>query len=344
MSFEVIMPALGMAQDTGLLVAWHKAPGDAVKADDILMEVETDKSVMEVPAGHNGFVAELLAAKGDKVPVGNVVALISAEKPAAAAQRRLVPAAVTGPAVEHSQAPVAFAVRAPQAAMALKSVVPPIAGVLLASPKAKRLAHERGLDMSLLVARGVPQPYHVSDLEALAAIQAVATQDKTAAQPQTFTMAASQISARFPAAGLEAFLARLRTEGRIEIEPQVMIARFCAACLRALFGAEQIVIAVEAYPSGRRVLYADPDRCAPSRPRLAGRDAKPDILVRDLTGSRITAVSLSGDGMPVLSLNKLDGNLEISFAFNEARISASEAIGLIGALAERLNRPLEYLI
>ena len=343
MSFEVIMPALGMAQDTGLLVAWHKAPGDAVMADDILMEVETDKSVMEVAAGHNGFIAELRAAEGDKVPVGNVVALISAEKPVAA-QMRSAPAAVSGPAAEHVEAPAASTARAPQAAMVLKPAVPSIAGVLLASPKAKRLAHERGLDLSLLVARGVPQPYHVSDLGALAVIQAGATQGKTAAQLQTSTTALSQISARFPAAGLEAFLARVRTGGRIEIEPQVMIARFCAACLRALLGAEQIVVAVEAYPSGRRVLYVDPDRCAPSRPRLAARDAKPDILVRDLTGSRITSVSLSGDGMPVLSLNKLDGNLEMSFAFNEARISASEAIGLIGALAERLNRPLEYLI
>jgi pyruvate dehydrogenase E2 component (dihydrolipoamide acetyltransferase)/2-oxoglutarate dehydrogenase E2 component (dihydrolipoamide succinyltransferase) len=343
MSFEVIMPALGMAQDTGLLVAWHKAPGDAVMADDILMEVETDKSVMEVAAGHNGFIAELRAAAGDKVPVGNVVALISAEKPAVA-QRRSAPAAESCPAAEHVEMPAASTARAPQAAMALKSAVPPIAAVLLASPKAKRLAQERGLDLSLLVARGVPQPYHVSDLEVLAALQEAVPHAKPAPQPQTFAMVASQISARFPAAGLEAFLARVRTGGRIEIEPQVMIARFCAAGLRAILGAEQIVVAVEAYPSGRRVLYADPDRCAPSRPRLAARDIKPDILVRDLTGSRITAVSLSGDGMPVLSLNKLDGNLEMSFAFNEARISASEATGLIGALAERLNRPLEYLI
>ena len=53
----VIMPALGMAQDTGLIVAWHKAPGDAVASGDILFEVETDKSTMEVEAGHDGFVA-----------------------------------------------------------------------------------------------------------------------------------------------------------------------------------------------------------------------------------------------------------------------------------------------
>ena len=84
---EVIMPALGMAQDTGLLVAWHKAPGDAVAAGDILFEVETDKSTMEVEAGHDGFVAALLAEAGEEAPVGAPIAIISAEKPDAPVQR-----------------------------------------------------------------------------------------------------------------------------------------------------------------------------------------------------------------------------------------------------------------
>ena len=61
MPHEVIMPALGMAQDSGLIVAWHKAPGDEVAAGDVLFEVETDKSTVEVEAGQDGFVAALLA-------------------------------------------------------------------------------------------------------------------------------------------------------------------------------------------------------------------------------------------------------------------------------------------
>jgi len=60
-SKEIIMPALGMAQDTGVIVAWHKNPGDPVIATDILLDVETDKSVMEVEAGHTGYVAAILA-------------------------------------------------------------------------------------------------------------------------------------------------------------------------------------------------------------------------------------------------------------------------------------------
>ena len=78
---EIIMPALGMAQDTGLIVNWCKQPGDKVSASDILLEVETDKSVMEVEAGHDGYVAAILADADEAVPVGSVIAVISTEKP-----------------------------------------------------------------------------------------------------------------------------------------------------------------------------------------------------------------------------------------------------------------------
>jgi biotin carboxyl carrier protein len=84
---EIIMPALGMAQDSGLIVAWRKKPGDPVAASDVLLEVETDKSVMEVEAGHDGFVAAILAGAEQAVPVGSVIAIISAAKPENAVAR-----------------------------------------------------------------------------------------------------------------------------------------------------------------------------------------------------------------------------------------------------------------
>ena len=81
MPHEVIMPALGMAQKTGLIVAWLKKPGEAVKAGDALMEVETDKAVMEVEAQADGFLTDVRTAAGEAAPVGEVIALIS-ESPA----------------------------------------------------------------------------------------------------------------------------------------------------------------------------------------------------------------------------------------------------------------------
>ena len=72
MAGKVIMPALGMAQETGLIVSWLKAQGDAVSKGEPLMEVETDKAVMEVEAAHDGWLADLRYAAGDTVPVGEV--------------------------------------------------------------------------------------------------------------------------------------------------------------------------------------------------------------------------------------------------------------------------------
>ncbi len=97
---QVIMPALGMAQDTGLIVAWHKEPGEAVAASDILFEVETDKSTMEVEAGHDGYVAALLAEAGEEAPVGAKIAVISADKPEAPLRRSVADgAAPKAPAI-----------------------------------------------------------------------------------------------------------------------------------------------------------------------------------------------------------------------------------------------------
>ena len=62
MPLDVIMPALGMAQDTGRIVAWHKASGDAVAAGDVLFEVETDKATMEVEAQEPGYLTDVAAA------------------------------------------------------------------------------------------------------------------------------------------------------------------------------------------------------------------------------------------------------------------------------------------
>lgn len=120
MPHEVIMPALGMNQDTGLIVAWHKQAGDAVKAGETLMEVETDKATMEVEAQADGYLVDLRADAGQDVPVGNVVALISDTPDGAGeAQDKAAPpetasGSVAGPASEgNNQLPEGNAVIMP---------------------------------------------------------------------------------------------------------------------------------------------------------------------------------------------------------------------------------------
>src|SRR3989440_8264911 len=83
MGTDVIMSALGMAQDTGKVLHWRKAPGEAVVKGEPLLEVETDKVTVEIEAPASGVLANVTVAPGDEVPVGQVIAVI--QQPGAAA-------------------------------------------------------------------------------------------------------------------------------------------------------------------------------------------------------------------------------------------------------------------
>lgn len=79
MQHEIIMPVLGMNQDVGTISAWYKNIGDAVEESDVLMDIETDKAVMEIEAKHAGILVDIRYASGSEVPVGTVVAVIDTE-------------------------------------------------------------------------------------------------------------------------------------------------------------------------------------------------------------------------------------------------------------------------
>ncbi|TMC03617.1 MAG: 2-oxo acid dehydrogenase subunit E2 [Chloroflexi bacterium] len=78
MAADVVMPALGMNQDTGRLLQWLKREGETVTRGEPLMEVETDKATVEVEAPASGVLARVTALPGDKVPVGELLAVILA--------------------------------------------------------------------------------------------------------------------------------------------------------------------------------------------------------------------------------------------------------------------------
>ena len=78
MPTNVIMPALGVAQQTGTLLKWLKAEGQAVTKGEPLMEIETDKSTVEIEAAASGILSRVTAKAGDEVPVGQTIALILA--------------------------------------------------------------------------------------------------------------------------------------------------------------------------------------------------------------------------------------------------------------------------
>src|SRR5260370_6781014 len=76
MPTDVIMPALGMAQTTGIVVAWKKQAGDQVTKGEPLLEVETDKAVVDVEAPASGTLTSISAEAGSEVPVGTAIAVI----------------------------------------------------------------------------------------------------------------------------------------------------------------------------------------------------------------------------------------------------------------------------
>src|SRR5579884_3211669 len=78
MAKDVILPALGMAQDTGKILQWLKAEGEQVAKGEPLAEIETDKATVEIEAPADGVLARISAAAGDDVPVGHVIAVILA--------------------------------------------------------------------------------------------------------------------------------------------------------------------------------------------------------------------------------------------------------------------------
>ena len=70
MNKEVIMPALGMAQQTGILTRWLKREGESVVKGEPLMEIETDKVTVEIEATADGILSDVTAAEGDEIPIG----------------------------------------------------------------------------------------------------------------------------------------------------------------------------------------------------------------------------------------------------------------------------------
>src|SRR5512145_586910 len=78
MAVSVVMPALEMAQETGKLVAWLKKEGEPVRKGEMLLEVETDKAVVEVEAASDGILGGITASPGDVIAVGRTIAWLLA--------------------------------------------------------------------------------------------------------------------------------------------------------------------------------------------------------------------------------------------------------------------------
>lgn len=353
MRHEITMPQLGMTQDSGVIVSWGKKPGDAVKADDILMEVETDKSTMEVEVGHDGILAELRAEPGAAVPVGDVVAVISdnpddvvagtvaGKSDAASASQEAAKAETPAPADE-KPAPAAEKPAAPAKADRPAPAQPapkPAAGGdgrILASPKAKLEAHRRGIDLARLAKQGVPQPFHVADLERLPPAAAASG------------AALSALAATAPREGFESFCDWAAGASEGTATRAAVLAAFASAAWRAGAAPEgdaPLVARVETLvPIPSATVFRDADGAGLGEVVPLDAEADADLVVLDLTGSGLSDYRSGGSAVPTFTIAESGDGLGVTLGFDEARLPVARAAAVLVALAGRLGEPLRHLL
>jgi pyruvate dehydrogenase E2 component (dihydrolipoamide acetyltransferase) len=159
MATKVHMEALSPTMEEGRLVKWTKHEGDPVKSGDTLAEVETDKAVMELVARADGQLLKVMVPEGTTVPVGNIVAWIGkpgekldgdgatapAPQSAPAPEQRAPSAVRSGPEPQH---------RTPVAVRSAPEVAPADVTRVKASPLAKRMAKDAGVDLMLVQGSG----------------------------------------------------------------------------------------------------------------------------------------------------------------------------------------------
>ena len=135
---EIKVPELAESITEGTIAKWLKQPGESVDKGEFIVELETDKVNVEVISEEAGVISELLAAEGDTVEVGQVIAIVGEGSGAPAAQ----PAA---PAPKAEEAP---ATPAPQQSAAAQTTEQTSADRTIASPAARKLAREKGIDLA----------------------------------------------------------------------------------------------------------------------------------------------------------------------------------------------------
>lgn len=185
---NVLMPQLGETVTEGTIAKWYKSVGDTVAAGDVLFEIETDKTSMEVPALAGGILAEIRAQKGQTVPVNAVVCVITADgkvsietAPAEIATATVAPAK-TAPAAAPAPQPVAPPPAVKRDIDPFNSVVSPpknfgkatLPSGAKITPLARRLAAEAGVDLGTLQGSGPYGRIVAADIKRAQPVQAAA--------------------------------------------------------------------------------------------------------------------------------------------------------------------------
>ncbi len=203
MAHEIVMPQLGLSMDSGEIIRWLKQPGEFVKARDLLLEVESDKSTVEVEAVVDGFLYVVRGPGDGPIPVGEVIGYLLAEgeQPPTGAAPAAEPTPATAPAVEIAPAPAGDGWPRPGR--------PP------SSPAARRRAADLGVDWRQAVGTGRAGRIKERDVIALAAQQPAAAPPAPTAAPEVHISPVARRMAESAGLDVEA-LARQHPGRRLE--------------------------------------------------------------------------------------------------------------------------------
>ncbi|HEX3376511.1 MAG TPA: dihydrolipoamide acetyltransferase family protein [Candidatus Acidoferrales bacterium] len=186
MAHSIVMPALEMAQETGKLISWRKKEGEAIGKGEPLLDIETDKAVVEIESPADGILVGVKAHAGDVIPVGQTIAWVVSpgeEIPAeiaAASGRRMETAVTASPA--------------PPTQVSAQTTSAPAANARI-SPKARRLAKEHGVDLSRVRGTGGEGEIQAEDILAFVAAGGAATANTKSAQAEAYaTQPLSQVA------------------------------------------------------------------------------------------------------------------------------------------------------
>jgi pyruvate dehydrogenase E2 component (dihydrolipoamide acetyltransferase) len=286
MAISVVMPALEMAQETGKLLAWRKKEGERTVKGEPLLEIETDKAVVEIEAAADGILAGVKSHEGDVVPVGAVIGWIvqagealpveSSATSAAAPTARAVTAAA-------SNSPAETAKRTAEAGAA-ETAAPKI------SPKARRLAKEHGVDISRVKATGPDGSITTEDVLAFAA----------APPAQTAPVSAPAVSAAEPLGQIARIMAERTTQSWTTVPHFFVTRELDATAMVAL----------------QKQAAAESDKNGTARPSI--NDVLVALVARSLVKHPRLNASWTGDAIR----SNLDVNISIAMAVKDGVVGA----------------------
>ena len=152
MATNVVMPQMGYDMREGTVVRWYKQEGETVDRGEVIADIETDKATVEFEAYTGGVLGRIVAQEGIAVPVGDLIAIIT--DPGEAVPDVAVAPAAPADAPPPAPAPAAPAPATASAATPAEPAPPSADGQVRASPIARRLARERGIDIALVTGTG----------------------------------------------------------------------------------------------------------------------------------------------------------------------------------------------